>query len=206
MQQTFSNKAILKEARAILKEKLWPIIGQYILIVFGLGILFNVLFGRGAFIGSFITSFIMAKWALSYVKNGDFSFDQIFEGVSFKHFVYFVGAAAIVALSIIGGLILFIIPGIIFAVRLAFVRYIAAEKQMSPMEALRESKRITKGIRWKLFGFFSVLVLINIVGVLCLFVGVLYTAPLSIIATAVLYKKLSSQTEAEPMVEVVENA
>ena len=204
MQQTFSIKAILNEATTLMKPHRWAAIGQYALISIGLSIAFSLLFGKGAFIGSFISSFILVKWTLSYIKTGDFSFDQIFDGVSFKHFIYFIFASLLVLLSVFGGMLLLIIPGIIFAVRLMFVTYIAAEKQMAPMEALRESKRITKGYRWKIFGFLLVLGLINILGFLCLIVGVLYTAPLTAIATGLLYKKLSSQTEAEPIVEVVE--
>jgi uncharacterized membrane protein len=106
-------------------------------------------------------------------------------------------AVFLVAISVLGGCLLLIIPGIIFAVRLMFVNYIAAEKHISPMVALSESKRITKGYRWKIFGFLCVMGLINLLGLLCLIVGVLYTAPLTILATAILYKKLSGWTEAQ---------
>ena len=157
--------------------------------------LFHVLFGNGAIIGSMITSYIVVKWALAYVNKGSFSFDDIFEGLTFKKFIYYVLAIILLGLSVVGGHILLIIPGIIFAVRLAFVKFIIIENEIKPMEALRESKRITKGYRWKLFWFFLVLLLINLLGLICLIVGIFYTAPLTALAVVIVYKKLSNRAE-----------
>ncbi|MEI6022635.1 MAG: hypothetical protein WCQ32_02225 [bacterium] len=193
MKQTFSNREILKEATAILKPHRLKAIGQYLFISFILAILFSVLFGRGALIGSFITIFLVIRWSLSYVKKGSFSFEEAFEGVTFKHFIYFICTLLLIGLSIVGGLILLIVPGIIFAIRLMFAMYISVEKQIKPMAALKESKRITKGYRWKIFWFCCLMGLINILGFLCLFVGILYTIPLSKISTTLLYKKLSEK-------------
>lgn len=195
MEQIFSTGSVLKEAAAIIRTKFWAIIGQYFLIVFLLGMLFHVLFGNGAIIGSMITSYIVVKWALAYVNKGSFSFDDIFEGLTFKKFIYYVLAIILLGLSVVGGHILLIIPGIIFAVRLAFVKFIIIENEIKPMEALRESKRITKGYRWKLFWFFLVLLLINLLGLICLIVGIFYTAPLTALAVVIVYKKLSNRAE-----------
>lgn len=194
MEKTFKVGAIIKEAYVIMKPKLWSAIGQYLLINFVLAILFAVLLGRGAFLGTIITTFIGIKWAFAYVKKGSFNFDDILENVTFKKFAYYICATFLVGLSVLGGFILLIVPGIIFAVRLTFAIYIAIDKDTKPMESLRESKRITKGNRWKLYWFLIVCVLINILGLLCLVVGVLFTAPLTAIATVIVYKKLS-QTE-----------
>jgi len=188
--ETFSVGGVIKEAYAIMKPKFWSAIGQYLLIGFVLQILFAVLLGKGAFLGSIITTYICIRWALAYTRKGSFNFDDIFENVTFKKFVYYIYASFLVGISIIGGFLLLIVPGIIFAVRLTFATYFAIDKDVKPMEALRESKRITKGNRWKLYWFLVVCVFINILGLLCLIVGVLFTAPLTAIATAIVYKKL----------------
>lgn len=193
MKNTFSTGAVLKEAYGIMKPKFWTIIGQYVLIGFLLPLLFSALLGKGAIIGSMITVYISVKWSLAYVKKGSFSFDDLFENITLKKFIYYILAMCLVGLSILGGFILFIIPAIIFAVRLALVKFIAIEKDLKPMAALKESKRITKGNRWKLFGFFVIMTLINILGFICLVVGVLFTAPLTALTLAVIYKKLSEQ-------------
>ena len=100
-----------------------------------------------------------------------------------------VGAVAVVALLIS------FIPLILLYIPRMFAKFIAVEKNIKPTKALRMSKKITKGVRAKLLWLLIVLILINIVGVLCLIIGVLYTAPLTALTIAVVYKKLSRETE-----------
>jgi len=91
---------------------------------------------------------------------------------------------------IIAGLILLIVPGIIFAIKLQFVDYLIVDKKMG-IESLSASWKMTKGIKLNLFLFWVLLALINIAGALLLLVGLFITIPLSMIATAYIYKKLS---------------
>ena len=201
MEKIFTTGSVLKEAQTIIKQKFWTVIGQFLLIGFVLGMALSIIFGRGAIIGTLITGYIGTVWVLAYVSKGSFTMDDIFAGFTFKKFIYYVCVAFLVAVSVIGGLILLIVPGIIFAVRLMFAKYIAVETGIKPMDALRESKRITNGYRWQLFWFSVVIILINILGLLCLIVGIFYTAPLSAIATGIIYKKLSQKASAETVVD-----
>ena len=66
------------------------------------------------------------------------------------------------------------------------------KKDLSMGEAFRESARITDGVKWKLFGFFLATVFLNIVGALCLVLGLLVSIPVSMLAYVHLYRKLSS--------------
>ena len=209
MNQTFSIRAAYKEAYAIIKPRFWAIIGQYLLIFFVLSILFSILLGRGAILGGIVTGYIGIKWALAWVNKGSFTFDDLFENLSFKKFIYFVLVIALVVLSVFGGLLLLVIPGIIFGIRLMFAKFIVIENDMKPMEALKESKRITKGVRWKLFWFSLTAILVVVIGLLCLIVGIFFAAPLVSLATAVIYKKLRdqhavvTQTSDDTVIEVV---
>ena len=99
------------------------------------------------------------------------------------------GAIAIVALLVS------FIPLILLYVPRMFAKFIAVEKNITPTKALCMSKKITKGVRAKLLWLLIVLILINIVGILCLIIGVFYTAPLTALTIAVVYKKLSRETE-----------
>lgn len=194
---TFSIRGVLKEANALMVNRRWMMIKQYLVIAVVLQLLLMVLFGRGALIGAMLGIFLTTKWSLAYVRKGTFSYNDLFENITLKNVVYFICATALVFLSIFGGLLLLIIPGIIFSVRLSLTKFVAIEKNLTPLMALKESKRITKGNRWKLFFFFITLAAINVIGVLCLIVGVFFTAPLSMLALALAYKKLS-----EPAVEI----
>lgn len=76
--------------------------------------------------------------------------------------------------AIIGiGLVFLLVPGIIFACRLAFVRYLVMDRKMEPVEAVKESWRMTRGHANQIFltgllGFFVI-----IAGLLCFGVGVI---------------------------------
>lgn len=194
MKKDFSISEVIGEARNIIRNNFWQVVGQYFLISFGLTIVFWFLLGRAEVLGSIIVSFVAVLWVLSYVNYDSFSFENIFKDVTFKKFIYFIFAELLMVFSIIGGLILLIIPGIVFAVRLIFVKFIAVDQNLLPMDALRESKRITKGVRWKLFWFIILMLLLNILGFICLIVGVFYTAPLTALSFGILYKKLSAMS------------
>lgn len=75
--------------------------------------------------------------------------------------------------AIIGiGFMLLLVPGVIFACRLAFVRYLVMDKKMEPVEAVEESWRMTRGHANSIF-FMGLLALpIIIAGLLCFGVGV----------------------------------
>src|SRR4030042_3338766 len=92
---------------------------------------------------------------------------------------------------IIVGFILLIVPGIIFAIKLQFVDYLIVDKKMG-IDSLSKSWQMTKGVKLNLFLFWILLALINIAGALLLLVGLFITIPLSMVATAYVYRKLVS--------------
>ncbi|HEY7105323.1 MAG TPA: hypothetical protein VH986_02875 [Acidimicrobiia bacterium] len=93
------------------------------------------------------------------------------------------------------GLILCIIPGIIFAVVFGFYGFVAAEQGNAAvaMDTLRRAAEITRGHRWQLFGLAIVLALINLVGALLCGVGLLFTAGITLIAWAYTYRRISGE-------------
>jgi uncharacterized membrane protein len=50
-------------------------------------------------------------------------------------------------------------------------------------------------VKWKLLGFGIVLAIINVIGAMCLFVGLFVTVPVTLLAFSSVYRKLLSQTE-----------
>jgi uncharacterized membrane protein len=102
------------------------------------------------------------------------------------------------AVSILQGLIVFvgilllIIPGLIWSVRFAFAGIIVVDTKSGPIVALKESYRITKGSFWKLWGFWLALIGVNIIGAVLVGIGLLFTIPLSTLALIHVYRKLSS--------------
>ncbi len=164
----------------------------------GLNVLFLTQVGSE---GSFLTSLInwifssiltlgMISIALKIVENKKPEYKDLFFLDWKLLFVYIISNLAR-GLAIVIGLILFIIPGIIIAIKLQFLEYLIVDKKMG-FEAFNKSWEMTKGVKWNLFVFGILLLLINILGVLALFVGLFVTLPLSLIATAFVYRKLVS--------------
>ncbi|NQU17824.1 MAG: hypothetical protein HQ564_07130 [Candidatus Saganbacteria bacterium] len=98
-------------------------------------------------------------------------------------------------LIVTAGMFLFVIPGIIFALMFCFYGFLIVDKGMKPVDALKKSAEITKGVRPQLFLFAIVLWLVNLLGMLCLFVGVFVSLPVTFLATAYVYRKLLMQSE-----------
>ncbi len=70
-------------------------------------------------------------------------------------FISYLWVSFLSGLAILGGLILFIIPGIIFSIWFAFSSYILISEGKKGRQALSESKELTKGYWWAIFGRFA---------------------------------------------------
>jgi uncharacterized membrane protein len=105
----------------------------------------------------------------------------------------FLIGSIIYTLIVIGGLILLIVPGIIWAIKYSYFSYLIVDKNLEPMEAIRKSGQITDGHKMELFIFALALGGINILGALIFGIGLIITLPVSYLAYAYVYRKLSSK-------------
>lgn len=105
----------------------------------------------------------------------------------------YLGAQFLAAIIIFVGLLLLIVPGFIAALGLIFVPYAVIDRGAGPINALKESWRITNGNKWQLFLFGLVLIGLNLLGLLALVVGLLVTAPITWLAVTHAYRTLASQ-------------
>lgn len=96
-------------------------------------------------------------------------------------------AGLVKGIIIVLGFVMLIVPGIIFACRLAFVSYLIVDKKMEALEALKASWAMTKGHGWTVFGMAMLAIPIFIAGLLALFVGVFVAAMWVSASFAVLY-------------------
>lgn len=107
------------------------------------------------------------------------------------------GTSIIYGLIVIAGLILLIVPGVIWALKYYFATWLAIDKGLRPMEAIRESGKMTSGNKGQLFLFWLACIGIILLGVIALFVGLLWAVPTAMIATAFVYRKLSERGQKE---------
>jgi uncharacterized membrane protein len=73
---------------------------------------------------------------------------------------------------------------------LLFVKFIVVDRKMGPIEALKESVRMTKGHRMTLFLLVLLIAVINIIGAILLLVPLLVTIPVSTLAMVYAYRKI----------------
>ena len=106
----------------------------------------------------------------------------------------FVMGALSLFLVMLGGLILLIIPGIIWAIKYMFVPLLILDKNMSVKEAFKASGKITNGYRWLLFAYS---VLVGVIGMIFLggILGTLIVTPIYFISYVFVYLVFTDQVE-----------
>ncbi len=87
-------------------------------------------------------------------------------------------------------LLLLLLPAMLLMMRLQFATYYIIDKKMNIAAALMRSLMITKGYLFYIVLVFLLIILLNIVGLLFAFVGLLFTIPMTMIIIAMLYKSL----------------
>ncbi len=110
-----------------------------------------------------------------------------------KNLFNYILVSIIRTLIVVVGFILFIIPGIIFSIKLQYSEYLVVDKGFDAVASLKGSWKMTKGVKWNLFLLGLILGLINVLGFLALLIGLLITIPLSLVANAYVYRKLLGQ-------------
>lgn len=118
-------------------------------------------------------------------------------------FFIFLLASILYGLMVCGGLILLIIPGIILGIQFQFFSYFIIDQKAGPIEALKKSAQLTRGVKFELFIFNMMVLGINLLGIFALFVGVLITIPVTMVASAFVYRKLLETARPQGSPEVL---
>jgi uncharacterized membrane protein len=142
----------------------------------------------------------LAKIYLRYRDGERPVFENLFDGLAHVH--KFLGAHIIASVAVFMGLLLLIIPGIMFLIRLWFIGFVIVDTKVGPLEAIQQSWDISRGRTFDLFLLFLLLCGLNLLGLICLGVGVLITMPISGLALAHIYRVLKPA----PATSVVDTA
>lgn len=103
-------------------------------------------------------------------------------------------ATLLYGLIVFAGLLLFIIPGMVWAIRYMFFAYFIVDAGKGPWESLKSSAAITRNVKLDLFLLALALMGINVLGLLALGVGLFVTIPLSLVASAYVFRGLQKQS------------
>ena len=140
---------------------------------------------------AFIVEAGLWRAALGVTKGREPSFSQLTEGTNFGPYAL---TAILVGLGTAVGLLLCIIPGIIWLVLTAYAPILSLEKGMSPGEAISTSIGWVRENAGTVFLLLLACWLLGIVGVIACCIGVLVTYPISRVAIAYSYRALNNET------------
>jgi uncharacterized membrane protein len=106
------------------------------------------------------------------------------------------GSQIVTVIGTVLAVIAFIVVAIYFSVKYQFTNYAVLDyPELSSRNVFRKSGALTKGNFWRLFGFAIVLALFNILGLICLVIGLAFTIPTSKIAMTKVYEFLKEKHE-----------
>ncbi len=141
---------------------------------------------------------------LKVARGEEINLEDMFSAFR-RNYWHAVVAYFLVALIIVVGFILLIVPGIFLACKLAFVPYLVVDKKMDGIQAISTSWKMTKGYGWQVFLLGLLAIPIFIAGFICLFIGVIISIMWTSLALASLYYAVSLKNPPSPPV-IQENA
>lgn len=142
-----------------------------------------------------IVSIGLINIQLKFLEGQKPEFGELFKFQ--KHFWRFLGASILYGLLVVAGFLLLIVPGVYWAIKYQYFGYCIVDRDAGVMDSFKQSAHITETVKWKLLGFGILVGLINILGFLCLIIGLFATVPTTMMATAAVYRNLLKQTSEE---------
>jgi len=184
MEKVIQDGAAVRFGWQTFKDNVGFLIGAMVVTLVALLVLFGVAFGLGnysmtlsaiAMIAYYALAIVVGigwmKIALTFVDGGKPTYADLFK--HWNLFLKYFGVSLLYALIVMGGTLLFVIPGMYWSLKFYFAPFLVIDKGMGPIEALKESARLTDGVKWDLFGFMMVAGTVAMLGYIALFVGVI---------------------------------
>lgn len=197
-EKSFSIEEALKEGWKYTKENIGFLIGYQIIlfllmVLFGgksdsvFGVLWHLI-GWLIIIAAKMGLYNSCLMIIAGIKPG---LDQLYQNWGLV--LSWIVAGFLLAIMIVVGLILLIVPGLYVWARFGFFPFFILDKKMGPIEALQAASQATEGIRWQVFLLFLTCLALDILGLLLLGVGLLITAPITLLAMATVYRKITDK-------------
>lgn len=140
----------------------------------------------------FILGINVIKQGLIVVRGGEANLRALLDYP--VEFWKYIGGQILTCLAIVAGLICLIIPGIIIAIRLMFMKQVLVDQNLGPVESIVKSFAMTRGQTKNLFFFIIGLLIFNLAGLLVFIVGLAVTIPISFFAILHLYDTFAKQS------------
>lgn len=206
----FSIMAIIREAWqkiSGIKGTVWGAIGLFWLIMLGIGLAIR-----------FITAILNAGEALTMAMNltANFAAAPLTAGIimiavrravdkpirAFMVFDYFSRLLPLVITTFLiwvltfMGFLLLIIPGIYLSIGYSLALPLVLDKGLRPWQAMETSRKAIHKQWFKVFGLYLVLMLICLISIIPLGLGLIWTIPMFILTSGILYREVFGVTSA----------
>lgn len=173
--------------------------GQYSIHLWwhSLGILGRELVITAVFLS--IVGYILSRWvemgiihgSVKVARGEDVTAGDFF--LSWKNVGNYVLGSVLFGFIVGIGVLLLVVPGVIWGLRYSMYGYYIVTQDASPMEALQMSADATDGHKLELLGLCAASVAAIALGTLCLLVGLVWAIPTVDIAWAAAFLRLSGQ-------------
>lgn len=135
--------------------------------------------------------------SLKIARHEEISFGDFFKNIHL--FPSFLLAFVLYYLGAIIGTILLVVPGIYFCTKYNLWPYFILDRSFKGLESLKASGQTMYGAKWDMFLFMVGAFFVNLIGALCLLIGLFVTVPITTIAWAYIYDKLTHSNAVEGM-------
>ncbi len=150
--------------------------------------------GGAALIGQLIASFFqvgMTKIYLTTARGGRPEIGDLFTGGG--QFLTMLGANLLMSIIISFGMVMLIIPGIIFGLGLSLTHFFIVDQNLGAVDAMKASWEATKGQKGSIFGFGFLAFFVIILGALACLVGILAAIPTVGLGMTIIYLRISGR-------------
>lgn len=200
----FSAKSALQFGWETFKRRPWFFAGSALVILVAVAVAHAIISALGGSRETPSLIGMLADWGLGtlismglvafYLKANDdperVALGDLWHPVPFWKYLL---AIFILGIVVALGMILLIVPGIIFALMFSFTPFIVVDRGLGPIDAMKESKRITYGHKWRLLGLALLSLLVMLLGAIALGIGTLVSLPVVSLAGAHAYRVLAGQ-------------
>jgi uncharacterized membrane protein len=153
--------------------------------------LLSLQFGLASLVIGQVVAIGLTRISLRVCDGQQPEYSDLYNGLPL--FFKYLLASILYGLIVAGGLVLLIVPGIMWAVRFGLFGFAVVDQKAGPVEALRRSSALTQGARWNLFVFGLMLFGIVVLGALAFVVGLFLAVPTALVAAAYVYRRLLAQ-------------
>jgi hypothetical protein len=209
----FTTQGVIQASWEYFKQH-WGILLSALFVIFAINVAFGLLMEQdgvagGVFsIASLVVGLLLQlglmRIALHIIDSEETSLQQLF--MEYPLILRYIGASLLFMVAFVIGLMLLIIPGIYVGIMLSQYRYFILDKDMGIIESLKKSAEVTKGNKLKLFGFWLLLGLLIVLSALPFGLGLFVTIPMSVVAGAIVYRRLVAANEATDAPESTEQS